>query len=166
MKRDNLKYLCLSALFSALVYLFCTFLSFPIVSGGYVHLADGIIYIALSILPRRYGFLATLGAFAADLFSAPVYAPFTLIIKALFILAFTSGNDVILCRKNKIAPLFGIVITVAGYAVADSIIFGSVKTALVSALMNLIQGVASAVIYYVVAAALDKMSFKKYIERL
>ena len=52
------------------------------------------------------------------------------------------------------------IFTVGGYYIAEGIMFGSFYTAIASAAGNVIQGAGSAIIFFVLGAALDKAHLK------
>lgn len=85
-KTNKLLLLVLSALFAAMITVMTAFLfHIPIgVNGGYLHFGDALIYLAASMLPTPYACIAAaVGAGLADIVSgAPIWAPFTLVIKA------------------------------------------------------------------------------------
>ena len=84
-KTNKLLLLVLSALFAAMITVMTAFLfHIPIgVNGGYLHFGDALIYLAASMLPTPYACIAAaVGAGLADIVSgAPIWAPFTLVIK-------------------------------------------------------------------------------------
>ena len=52
--RDNkVKYLTLTAVFAAIIYIFTAYLHIPHWTG-YVHIGDGVLYLAASMLPPWY----------------------------------------------------------------------------------------------------------------
>ena len=78
--------LCITGLFAAMITLMTGFiLHIPYgANGGYIHFGDALIYIAASILPRPYAIAAAvIGGGLADLMTAPIWAPATIIIKFL-----------------------------------------------------------------------------------
>ena len=76
----------LVGLLAAMVGVATTFLHVPIVGGGYVHMGDTVIYLAAALLPTPYAMAAAaVGAGLADLLVAPMWAPFTVVIKAAMV---------------------------------------------------------------------------------
>lgn len=151
--------LCTTGLFAAMITLMTGFiLHIPYgTNGGYVHFGDAFIYIAASMLPRPYAIAAALiGAGLADLLTAPVWMPATLIIKFLLVLLFTNQGNQLLIKRNMIAAFLAIPITVIGYYIAEGLLFGSFVTPLASIPGNIIQGAGSIAIYYFIAGALQK----------
>ena len=63
-QQEHLKYLVLAAIFSAMVYVLTAFVRIP-THQGYIHVGDGIIYIAAALLPLPYAMLT--GAIGAGL---------------------------------------------------------------------------------------------------
>lgn len=164
MYMKNYKKIITAGVFAALICVLTAFLQIPIISGqGYVHLGDAVIYLAASILPTPYAAAAAaIGGGLADVLSgSPVWAPATIIIKALLTLSFTSKKTKMLCGRNALASAIGMPITVAGYYVAEALIYGSWVTPAASVIWNVAQAGASAAVFIIAAAALDKLSFKE-----
>lgn len=172
MKNKNLLKLVTAAMFAALITGLTFFPKIPIPGGGYVHLGDAMIYLAASFLPLPYAMAAAaIGGGLADVLSGfASYAPFTVVVKALLTIAFTYKKEKILTKRNWIAPLFGLVITPGIYFFADAILvkvssesswsisFGSAVPGII---WNLAQAAASLVVFYIAAAAFDKLGLKK-----
>ena len=58
-------------------------------NGGYIHFGDTLIYLAAVLLPRPYAIAAaTIGGGMADLMTAPMWTPATIIIKIMITLPF------------------------------------------------------------------------------
>ncbi len=166
MKRN----IVLAGLLAAMVCVATTFLHIPIVGGGYVHLGDAVIYLAAALLPTPYAVAAAaVGAGLADLLVAPMWAPFTVIIKGVMVLAFTAEKERLFCRRNALATLLAGAIGVAGYYVAEVVVLwlsgGGLATAGVAALaaipFNALQEVVAGVAFVLLATALDRLQIKK-----
>lgn len=161
--RKSTTLMAFTGLFAAMIALMTAYL-FHVpygTHGGYIHFGDTLIYIAAAMLPRPYAIVAAaLGGAIADLMTAPMWAPATMIIKMLITLPFTSENGKILKKRNMAAPFIAMVVTVVGYYIAEGIMFGSFYAALASAWGNMIQGVGSAVFFFVLASAFDKVHLK------
>ena len=164
----------LAGVLAAMVCMATSFLHIPIVGGGYVHLGDTVIYLAAALLPTPYAMAAAaVGAGLADVLVAPMWAPFTVVIKAVMALAFTAKKERFLCRRNAIAPLLAGVIGVAGYYVAEVVILwlsgGALATSAVAAAaaipFNAMQEVVGGVAFVLLAVALDRMDIKKRLQR-
>lgn len=161
MKNKKLLKLIIAAMFAALVTGLTFFPKIPIPGGGYVHLGDAMIYLASSFLPLPYAVAAAaIGGGLADILSGyATYAPFTIVVKALLTIAFTSKNEKILTKRNWLAPLSGLIITPGIYFAADAILY-SVAGAVPGIVWNVCQAAASLFVYYIIGAAFDKMELK------
>ncbi len=156
-------HLTLTGLFAAMITLMTAYI-FHIpygANGGYIHFGDALIYIAAVLLPRPYALTAAaIGGGLADLLTAPMWAPATIIIKMLLTLFFTSDADRMLCLHNKIAPFLAAICSATGYYLAEGILFGSFATATASIIGSMIQSGGSAIIFFCLAAALDRVHLK------
>lgn len=150
-------------MFAALVAGLTFFPKIPIPGGGYVHLGDTMIYLAASFLPMPYAMAsAGIGGMLADILSGyAVYAPFTAVAKVLLTIAFTCKKEKVLCKRNFIAPVFGLVITPFVYFFADAIIIRSFGTAAAGIIWNVCQAAAGLAAFYVIGAAFDAMKMKE-----
>lgn len=159
------KTLVLTALFSALIFIFTAYIfHIPIgTGGGYVHFGDSFIFIAATMLPFPYAlFAGAIGAGLADFISgAAVWIPFTIIIKPLMAICFTSKGDKILGNKRNIAaPVFAGIICLAGYYLAESIIYSNFISPLASIGGGFIQFFGSMIFYYIFASIIDNRQLK------
>lgn len=162
-RQEKLHLLVLTGLFAALIALFTAYIChIPVgLNGGYIHFGDGLIYLAASLLPQPYALLAAaIGGGLADMLTAPMWAPATIVIKALMTLPFTSKNALLLPKRNRIAPFISWLIDLFGYFWAEQLLFGT-QTALVSSLLgNSVQSGGSLLLYFLLAGVLDKQDFK------
>ena len=158
------KNITLTALFSAMIFVTTMFVHLPVpMMGGYVHIGDAFIYLAACLLPAQYAiFASAIGAGLADAIAFPVYIIPTIIIKSLIVLAFSkNNNDKIISIRSMASVIVGSVTGIAGYFLADWIIFGNAYTALLNAVAGFVQPLASALIFVVLGYALDRVNFKK-----
>lgn len=164
MKNKKIVKIATAAMFAALVTGLTFFPKIPIPGGGYVHLGDAVIYLAASFLPLPYAMsAAAIGGLLADVFSGyAVYAPFTLVAKALLTVAFTSKETKILTRRNCLAPLCGLIITPVVYLIADTILY-DFGGAVPGIIWNVAQAAASVIVFFVIGAAADKGKLKNKI---
>lgn len=136
-------------------------------NGGYIHFGDTLIYLAAVFLPKPYALAAAaIGGGMADILTAPMWAPATIIIKMLITLPFTSREGRILCWHNVAAPLIAFPISAVGYYLAEGILFGSFIAPLASVAGSLIQSGGSAVLFFLLASAMDKAEIKGRTQRL
>ena len=134
-------------------------------NGGYIHFGDALIYVAAVFLPRPYAMAAAaIGGGMADLLTAPLWAPATIIIKMIITLPFTSKEGRILCPRNIIAPFLSALLSATGYYLAQGILFGSFVSVLASFAGSAVQSGGSAIIFLALAVALDKAHMKSRTE--
>ena len=160
---DSLKRLVRAAVFAALICITTAYIfHIPIGGGGYIHPGDAMIYLAACLLPLPYAMgAAALGGALADLLTAPVWAPWTLVIKALLPLAFARQSYRLLGPRNLTACLLGAVINLVGYYFANWAILG-LRPALVAYLPGeLVQAGGSILLFVVLAVAFDKTGLKR-----
>lgn len=160
----RLKYLVITGLFAAMIYLTTAFLfHIPTGNGGYIHLGDAFIYFAASILPMPYAMLsAAIGGGLSDLLTpgGVVWVIPTIIIKPLLVMWFTPYSERFLTKRHLVA-LFGAgVVGIIGYAIATGIIYGNLMAALLSIPMGVLQPIGCGVLYFVLGLTFDKMKIK------
>lgn len=167
MRKKSVRNLVMAALFAALIAVFTAWLfHIPIKIGAntaYLHFGDAFIFLAASLLPAPYACAAAaIGGGLADLLcGSAIWAPFTVVIKALIALCFSSRSDRLLTRRNLLATLPALVVTVGGYYLAEAILYGNWVAPVLSIWGNVVQIVGSAIIYVLVALALQKAGVKK-----
>lgn len=160
----------ITAMFAALIAVMTAFVKIPTPTGGIIHLGDSMIYLASCFLPFPFSmFAAAIGGGLADLLVYPETLLYTIVIKALNTLVFTSRCEKIFSKGNVIRTVFSGLITVIGYSISkfirDLLLGTTVTTALIDGLYkmpeNAIQAVASTVIFIIIAIAFDKAEIKK-----
>lgn len=153
-----------SGLFAALIFVVTAYLlHIPVpATGGYIHLGDAFLYLAASLLPTPYAVAAGgIGEALSDaLTGSAVYAPFTLVIKALMALFFTAKAPRFLCRRNAVMTIPAGLVCVGGYYLTEIILLHSWTAPLAEIPANLVQAVASGVIYVALAASFDRAKLK------
>ncbi len=159
------------ALFAALIFVGTQFLQIPL-PFGYFNFGDCFIVLSALIIGGPYAIMASAaGAALADVLSGyTVYAPATLIIKAIMVVSITATIRIGVKAdvKHKTMPvILGAVVAelimVLGYFVYDNILYNFAGA--VAALPgNIIQGVAAVVISTVVAAVLEHAGLMKTIK--
>ena len=159
-----------TAIFTAIILLSTMLITFSTGLGeGYIHFGDCFIYLTACVLPFPYCLVASaLGGALADILGGyAIWAIPTAIIKMLIALPFflackNKNASKILNKKTALMPIISGVITILGYFVAECILY-SVASATLSLIGNTIQAVASGILFYIVATALDKINFKRRI---
>lgn len=162
----KLKNLTFTALFAAMITIFTAYIChIPVGSnGGYIHFGDSLIYIAACLLPWPYAMAAAaIGGGLADILTAPIWAPATIIIKALISIPFTNKSSKIVTARNVISTIIAFVISATGYAIAEAVITQTniLVVLPVSVPGSVIQSGGSAIIFIILGLVLDKMGFKK-----
>ena len=177
------KAIVLVSLFTAMVTVLTLFVKVP-VNTGYVHIGDGVIYLAACLFPTPLAiFCGALGGCLADILGGyAIYAIPTFIIKGLLVLPLSNKEKKIITKRNLAVLALCALITIAGYFIADAIVIaytssGSVNTfketiftpvpwtsALAGLLGNLIQAIGSSVVFIALGTALDKIKIKKTLE--
>lgn len=158
-------------MFAAMIFAL-TMLHVPIGAGGYIHVGDSVIYIAALLMGGPWSFIsAAIGAACADLVSGvAVYAIPSAIIKVLIAVPFVliaKKDTKLLSIRTAAFTIFSGVITILGYFLTDLVVYRAGAVADLPA--NVIQAVGSAVVFVILAFALDradiKNRFKKEIEK-
>ena len=134
-KNKDVRQLTSAGLFAAVIFITTAYIHVP-TGLGYTHIGDGFIFLAAAMLPKRYSLpAAAVGAAAADAACGMViWAPATLIIKPLTVLAF-SGDGRVICRRNLLALIPALICNVIGYSLYEALFMTptSLKAALFSA---------------------------------
>lgn len=157
------KKISVCGMFAAFIIVLTMFIKVPVASG-YVHFGDALAYIGAVLLGSPYAFIAAaIGEGLADIAGGyAIYFPATVIVKSLIILPFIlirkKNESKLLTKKTALMTLPAGIITVAGYFIADLIIDKSY--AIVDIPGNIIQALGSAIIFIIVAFALDKSNVK------
>ena len=160
----KLNYIAITGIMAALIALMTAYICHIPVggNGGYIHFGDSLIYLAAVLLPKPYALAAAaIGGGLADLFTAPMWLPATVVIKMLIVLPFTERSQKIVSIRNVIATVLAYFISGVGYFVAEYILFETVSIFWISMLQSLVQSGGSAVFFIVFGMALDKTEFKK-----
>lgn len=163
-KRENkMKYRTLTGLMAAMITLMTAYIChIPTgLNGGYIHFGDSLIYLAAALLPTPYALAAAaIGGGLADLLTAPLWLPATIVIKLLIALPFTCKSAKIMTPRNVTASVIACIISAVGYYVAEYLIFGTWAAPIASLSGSLIQSGGSAVFFVILGLALDKTHIK------
>lgn len=160
----KMRYITLTGLMAAMIALMTAYICHvPVgVNGGYIHFGDSLIYIAAALLPTPYALAAAaIGGGLADLMTAPMWAPATIIIKMLITIPFTNKAAKIVTPRNVIATVIAYFISGVCYFFAEYILFGSFGSAFIASMSgSLIQSGGSAVFFIIFGIALDRVHIK------
>lgn len=146
----NIRIIASGGIFTALVLIATYFLRVPLPVVGYIHLGDGVIFIAAMILGPFAAVPAALGSALADLAAGvPIYIPATILIKG-FMGAFAG---IMLNKKTHWKHILPQVIVLAvaeiamvgGYFAYESALYG-LAIATGSIIYNAVQAIAGVAI--------------------
>lgn len=165
-----------TAMFAALITVMTALVKIPSpTSGGYVHLGDTVVYLTASILPMPYSiFAAAIGGGLADILTGyPDVVIFTVIIKAVNTLFFSSKENKIFSKRNALMTIPSGLVTIIGYSISkfirDLLIGTTMQVAFTDALLkmpeNTVQAAMSAIAFILLSIALDKIDLKNKIQR-
>ncbi len=157
---SHTRLLAITAVFTALTYVFTAFVNIrlPIAAaGGLIHLGNVPLFICAIIFGKKCGAIAGgIGMALFDLLSGwTAWAPFTLVIVSL--MGYAAGAIAQHHRGlkwNILAVSAACVIKIAGYYIAEALLYGSWITPAASIPGNLIQIATAAVI---VLAVIEKL---------
>ena len=164
MKRKDLRLMCISGIFAALVFVVTAYLHIP-TYNGYVHIGDAFIFLAACILPTPYAVgVGAMGAMLADVLTGyAIWAPGSIVIKALSAMLFSCKAKKIVSLRNTLMLIPTTAICAGGYYIYEVIITGSFLGALSGIPGSLIQSLASSIVFVLVGAAMDKMNLRSKI---
>lgn len=161
MKKDKIKLMCMSGVFTALVFVVTAYLHLP-TNNGYIHFGDGIIYLAACLLPWPYAMaVGAGGALLADCLTGfAIWAPGSVIIKALTALLFSSKNDKIINLRNILVLVPAAILCAGGYYFYEALLYGNFVAPLAGIPASITQSIASSIVFVVMGIAMDKMNVK------
>lgn len=161
MRYKSIRLMCLSGVFTALVFVVTAYLHIPI-NNGYIHVGDGLIYLAACLLPWQYAvFIGAGGALLADCLTGfAIWAPGSVIIKSLTALLFSSKGKKVMSFRNYLMLIPAALICAGGYYLYESLIYGNFVSSLVGIPASLTQSVASSTLFVCIGLAIDKMNYK------
>ena len=165
--KKTTKNICFAAMFAAMIF-GLTMLHVPIGAGGYIHVGDAVIYVTAMLMGGPWAFIsAAIGAACADIVSGfAVYAVPSAIIKILIAVPFvliSKKQSKLLSVRSAIFTIISGVITVLGYFAAELILYR--EGAIADLPANIIQAAGSAVVFIVLAFALDRAGIKQRFEK-
>ena len=145
----------------ALVFVLTAYLHIP-TNNGYVHVGDGLIYLAACILPWQYAVaVGAGGALLADCLTGfAIWAPGSVIIKSLTVVLFTSKGDKVMSLRNWLMQIPAALICAGGYYLYESLIYGSFLASLTGIPASLTQSAASSILFVAIGLTIDKAKCK------
>ena len=162
MKNRTTRRICLTALMSAIIYVFTAYIHVPS-HTGYTHVGDGFLYLAASLLPAPFAAAAgAIGAGLADLLSGyGIWATGTVIIKVLTAFCFTNRREKLVNKRNVLGILPALVLCVGGYYLYEALITGNFTAPALGIPGYLTQVALSSVVYLALGSALARAGIKK-----
>lgn len=164
MKRNSVQLLSIAGVFAALVFVFTAYLQFP-GPMGYTHVGDGFIYLAACLLPMPYAMgVGAVGALLADCLTGyAVWAPASVIIKALTVVFFTRKTEKILSKRNLLALIPAGVLCIAGYYLYEAVLVtgSGFEAALAGVPGNIVQVLLSSAVFVIIGIVLDRIKIKE-----
>lgn len=162
MKNKRIRLMCITGIFTALVFVVTAYLHIP-TNNGYIHIGDGVIYLAACLLPLPYAMVVGAGgALLADCLTGfAVWAPGSVVIKAVTTLLFSSKSKKVMTLRNYLVILPAAVICAGGYYLYEALIYSNFIAPLSGIPASLTQSFASSLLFVVVGLAIDKMNFKQ-----
>lgn len=148
----------MTGVFTALVFVVTAYLHIP-TNNGYIHVGDGLIYLAACLLPWPYAItVGAGGAILADCLTGfAIWAPGSAVIKAAIALLFSDKKKAMSLR-NLLMLLPAAAISIGGYYLYEVLIYGSFATALTGIPASAMQALASSALFVVAGLAFDKMN--------
>lgn len=164
MKGDKVRLMCTAGVFSALVFVVTAYLHIP-TSNGYVHVGDGLIYLAACSLPRPYAMaVGAGGAFLADCLSGyAMWAPGSVVIKALTAMLFSSKGGRIVRARNITALVPAAFVCAGGYYLYEALLYGNFISPLSGIPASITQSVASSLVFVAAGLVIDKTNVRSRI---
>ena len=161
MKKKNIRLMCVAGVFTALVFIVTAYLHIP-TNNGYIHVGDGIIYLAACILPHPYAMaVGACGALLADCLTGfAIWAPGSVVIKAVTALLFTNKGKKMMSARNWLALIPAAVICAGGYYLYESFLYGNLIAPLAGIPASVTQSVTSSIIFVAIALTIDKLDYK------
>ena len=154
----TLRRLIFAALFASIIFVSTSYIKVPLPVMGYVHLGDGVIFLAATLLPLPYAIVAAaIGASLADLMAGYTqYILATLVLKALTAACFSSRKGKSISLRNITALVPAVIINVGGYYLFEAMIYHSFISPLANIPFNAIQSLCGAVIFVLIGVMIDK----------
>lgn len=157
MKKKKIYLMCLTSAFTALVFVVTAYLHIP-TKNGYIHVGDGFIYLAACLLPWPYAMtVGAGGALLADCLTGfAIWAPGSVIIKAITTLLFSSKKNKIINFRNSIALFPAAILCAGGYYLYESLLYGNFVAPLSGIPASIIQSISSSIVFVIIGTTIDK----------
>ena len=159
--KPTVRYLCYSGVLAALVFVCTAFLQIPS-HAGYIHVGDAFIFLSACLLPWPYAMaVGIIGGTLADLLTGfAIWAPATLIIKGLSVLAF-SRKGKIASLRNLLALLPAWILCIGGYYAYEAWITQNALAPLAGMVGSAVQCLVSSLVFLLLGYLLDKLNIRR-----
>lgn len=157
------KNLCLTALFTALIFVITRFVQIPI-PLGYFNIGNVVIMLGCLLCPSPYGAIAgCLGSALADLTSYPAYTIPTAIIKLVFPIVFylISKKQIKGKKAYILAAAIATLIPLFGYTITGGILYGGFVAGLAQFPGLFLEYVANLVLFSLIYRPFLKIGFDR-----
>ena len=166
---EKTKKIVIGAMIMCLTMLMTVAVRIPVpLTQGYVHLGDSMVFFGVMIMGRKYGAICGgFGAARADVIGGfAMWAPWTLAIKAMtaFIMGTVLRDREVTTAKEIASIIAGGLVMVAGYFVAEGIMYGNWGVAAIGIPWNVGQFALGGIISIVLTAALSRTKTIKVFE--
>ena len=161
MQNKPTRLMCIAGVFTALVFVVTAYLHIP-TNNGYIHVGDGLIYLAACILPWPYAIaVAAGGALLADCLTGfAIWAPGSVVIKAVTALLFTNKGKKMMSLRNWLALIPAAIICAGGYYLYESLLYSNFVAPLAGIPASITQSVTSSILFAAIGLIVDKMNYK------
>ncbi len=162
MKPQKIQLMCLTALLTAAAFILTAYVHLPS-HTGYIHPGDALIYLAACLLPLSHAlFVGVGGAVLADCLTGfAVWAPASMVVKAVSVLCFSSKANRILTMRNRTALLPASLVSIGGYYLYEMAITANAIAPLAGIPGYIIQALLSIALFVTLGVVLDKLNFKE-----
>ena len=171
-RMNSTSLLVLTALITAMGTIATMFFKVP-VGTGYIHLGDTMVLLAAMLLPRKHAiFAGSVGLCLADILSGyAVWAPWSFFIKLVMVVIMQKALATAMEKSDNNRHILGVPVpemigfvvaavwTVAGYYIAEGIIYGNWTAPMLGVPFNALQVAVGAVLAVLISQMLGRTGF-------
>ena len=156
------RYLTMSAIFAALIYLFTAIIFHIPTPYGYMHFGNTLIFLVGALLPTPYAFAASaIGCGIADLMTAPIWVIPTVIIKGTTAIMLSSKTEKIICPRNIVGLVLAYLVNVVGYYIVTGLMYKIWAFDPARIFSAIISPIICAILFVIIGKIMDKTNFKQ-----
>lgn len=162
MRKGYIKYLCMSGIFAALIFVTTAYLHIPS-HTGYTHIGDAFIYLAGCLLPTPYAiFAGSAGAMLADCLTGfAIWAPASVLIKGITVLFFSRKHARIIAVQNILALIPAWILCIGGYYIYEALVTQNFIVPLAGIPGYITQCFLSTLLFIIIGLIFDKLHLKE-----